>query len=214
MQRLNSPIPIVVGTLMVAVPVYAKDEAAAPPGRETWCADSGTWCFNPEGPVFNGVRIVAEPKLGWVIPTGDDKLKSEFFTGAVQMGIEANVWGGIVAVQGMFLAPFTSSFDSKSPVLLGGGLVDSNGEVGVESGVGGGASFLFGIAGIGVINTHLDRRDFTDPSNAKVDYITPYVNLQPISAARLLIQSAFHKQEAKVDDPGNDSDTNKPGGTQ
>lgn len=163
--------------------------AADPPGRTAWCGDTGTYCWSQTSPVFNGVRLLAEPKLGYLMPVGDNKLRTDPFTGAVQLGIEANIYGGIASLQGYYLAPFTAGFDDQSPVYVDGLLANSDKSVDVEVGVGAGVSLFQGVLAIGVVTAHLDSRDFTSGSNVPSNLLMPYFNFQPVSGARALIQT-------------------------
>src|SRR5437016_5070014 len=61
-------------------------------GADFWCGDSGTYCWAKPAEsnryVFNGVRFVAEPKLGVVFGDGKNRINSGDFAKLTLVGGE------------------------------------------------------------------------------------------------------------------------------
>ncbi len=78
---------------------------------ENWLKDATTFTFSKPADrkkfkhSFNGLRLIFEPQLGIVIQNGNDKFEARNFRSLDRIGLETNLYKGIVTFQGLFFYP-------------------------------------------------------------------------------------------------------------
>lgn len=101
--------------------LHAQDGARSRPfSAASWCEDSGTYCWRGEDKArwFNGVRVIGEVDLGWLIQGGRNRFVNEGFTGLTKVGLEFNVYEGLASIQTVLIAPGSVELDGQSDLVL------------------------------------------------------------------------------------------------
>lgn len=164
--------------------------SAGQDGVSNWCKDSGTYCWFPTFPFLSGLRIVGEPKFGYVFAGGkaDNRISTEGFGRLNVIGLETNLAGSFLAVQLSVITPGKVTLDEKSPLRTSGRLDNKNGEISVDGGLALGLSLMDGIMTLGYGRVRFDKRDIANPVSGEARNEYFYLNLQPISSIRTFVK--------------------------
>jgi len=147
---------------------------------------------------FAGIRLIFEPQFGNIFQRGSNRLKQTTINAIPKFGLETNLIGGWLSIQGFAVfATGSISFDEQSTVVKQHLLLNPDGTssntADIDYGYGLGISCLDGIFAIGWGNMIFDSRNY-DKTNASYNdsflangYI--YFNIQAISAVRKVIKN-------------------------
>jgi hypothetical protein len=160
-----------------------------------WCEDALTLCRTTQQRFLNGLRFVAEPRLGNIIQTGSNRIDSGAFDGFSMIGLETDLRGNSLGLQLSLVLPGRVKLDPRSRLVTEKRLMDSKGvvganEVGVNYGLGVGITLLNGILSIGYLRTHFDELDFVGgvkKASGESHKDSVFVNLQPVAALRAAV---------------------------
>lgn len=165
-----------------------------------WCDGGFTWCTKQRRPIFNGIRLIAEPQLGTLFQTGDDKLELDK-PGSIQMvGFATDLKGRFLGLQTHVVFPGEVNFTPESSVVRvnaegKNGLVRGGRTVHVEFGLGLGLTVFDGSFAFGVSFLNLDSNDFLNPktkenpTGVRTHNTSFFLALQPITAGRALVNA-------------------------
>jgi hypothetical protein len=160
-----------------------------------WCQDSGTYCWTDpaKSKWFNGVRIIGEVDLGWLMQGGGNRFANKGFSGLTKVGLEFNIYGAHVSAQTVLIAPGSIELDDKSPLVTERRLPNGNRHIDVDWGFAGGLSFFDGSISSGFGRLFYDRRDIRPNATGRVargdvrdSY--GYVSFQPVSGLRAVVK--------------------------
>lgn len=166
---------------------------------ENWLKDAMTITFSkPEHRAklkhsFNGLRIIFEPQLGTLLQTSEDSFEAKNFQSLQRIGLETNIYKGFITLQGLFFYPSTVELGEENTLRAGNFMLDPNGRVIVDFGLGAGLSFFDGTVAVGYGGLFYDEKDFRGildrRERAPLEDNFFYLNIQPISMIKAAIKN-------------------------
>lgn len=154
-----------------------------------WLEDLTTIAFSTDSTRFiaSGIRILIEPKLGWVQSTSDRNPIENNVFGSGGIGFETNLIGSWVGGQVIVFAPSEIQYSLNSDLRSKGKTINSDGRVKVGIGFGFGLSLMNGIISLGYSTTGVSSTEFFDGNTGIPSSVNSiYLNIQPVSLIKNL----------------------------
>jgi len=164
---------------------------------EDWQDDLLTFAQRKRKNCFLGVRLVMEPQLGVIIQNGKNKIQPNTMDDLSKIGVEVAYCTGWVAAQVALIYPTTLDYKPSSEIVRNNWLKDAGHEVGIKFGATYGLTFIDGMFSVGYGTLYFRDKYFVDEYTGDKKNGFVYLNLQPVTIARNIVQGVRRQIEAK-----------------
>jgi hypothetical protein len=131
---------------------------------------------------------VADLNVGTIVQSGANRFESGLFKGLTIVGLEWNIYAGVVSLQTTFISPSSIQLDERSALVTSGRLQDPDRRLKVDYGFAIGIAALDGIVSAGWGRLNYDVRHISGVLPSERHSGWGYFSIQPVSLARALIK--------------------------